>query len=109
MKIESTNDHLMVMAAVRYCLGRKSYIVSSCIEFLNSHWDTQLQIADKRIIIRDIAEYLQDYYRPDDTFDYTYWKTFGQSKYLLLPESEKKFIKDQMEYRNKPFPFEDYT
>lgn len=31
---------LMVTAAHRYCLGRQSYIVSECVEWLLEHWDS---------------------------------------------------------------------
>ena len=32
-----TNDQLMAMAAHRYCLGRRSYIVGACIEWIQGH------------------------------------------------------------------------
>jgi uncharacterized NAD(P)/FAD-binding protein YdhS len=105
MKIESTNDHLMVMAAVRYCLGRKSYIVSSCTDFLNEHWDKELQISDKRIILRDIAEYLQDWEKEVDSYGYIHWKHFGQDKYVSLPEVDQEFIREQLSHRKQLFPF----
>jgi len=31
-------DQLMVTAAVNYCLGRSSYIVSDCVEWLLMFW-----------------------------------------------------------------------
>ncbi len=30
--------NLMVVACFRYCLGRRSYIVSNCVEFLTDYW-----------------------------------------------------------------------
>lgn len=39
MQIENQDDQLMVMAAFRYCLGRQSYIVGTCEEWLRRHWD----------------------------------------------------------------------
>lgn len=32
-------DDLMVLAAFRYCLGRRSYIVGSCVDWLIENWD----------------------------------------------------------------------
>ena len=48
-------DDLMVLAAFRYCLGRQSYIVGDCTEWLAAHWDEFLP-AIKRCIQREIEE-----------------------------------------------------
>ena len=103
MKLENLNDHLMVMAAVRYCVGRKSYIVSSCIEFLIQVWDTELNEGDRSIVLRDIIEYLQDYGAKDGR-DAEDWHFFAQSKFNLLTEKEKQDLKNYNAYRGKPFP-----
>ena len=103
MKLENTNDHLMVMAAARYCIGRKSYIVSSCIEFLTQVWDKELDKRDRAVILRDIIEYLQDYGEADD-YDAKVWRFFAQSKFDVLTEEEKTAFKNYNSYRNKPFP-----
>lgn len=33
-------DHLMVIAAFRYCLGRMTYIVSDCADWLVANWES---------------------------------------------------------------------
>lgn len=38
MKIETADDQLMVFAAIRYCLGRETYIVGTCCDWLCEHW-----------------------------------------------------------------------
>jgi len=48
------ND-LMATAAFRYCLGRRTYIVGECAEWLIEHWDT-LNEAAKSTIKRDLEE-----------------------------------------------------
>jgi hypothetical protein len=55
---ESTNDQLMAIAMHRYCLGRRSYIVSSCIESLDLVWD-QLTPETQQTIFRDTYEALE--------------------------------------------------
>lgn len=45
----------MAMAAVRYCIGRKSYIVSDCTNWLIAHWD-DFTDDTKKIIERDIEK-----------------------------------------------------
>ena len=48
------ND-MMAVAAVRYCLGRSSYIVGDCCEWLPQAWPTLSESA-RNIIKRDIEE-----------------------------------------------------
>ena len=103
MKIESSNDRLMVMAAVRYCLGRQSYIVSSCIEFLNGAWDKELSDKDHLVIMRDIVEFLQD--DPRKSFDYEYWNLFFKQRFPKMNLNDQEFIKQQVAHREKPFPY----
>jgi len=55
--IQGTNDNLMVIAAHRYCLGRSSYIVGSCVDWLLSHWN-KFETNTQNIIIRDTCEAL---------------------------------------------------
>ena len=51
----SGHDHLMVIAATRYCLGRMTYIVSDCADWLIKIWPL-LSPRTQRIIQRDIEE-----------------------------------------------------
>lgn len=44
------ND-LMVTAAHRYCLGRRSYIVSECVDWLIKNWGLFHVETKKRIIV----------------------------------------------------------
>jgi hypothetical protein len=46
---------LMAIAAVRYCLGRQSYIVGDCVDWLIEVWPA-LQESTRFIIKRDINE-----------------------------------------------------
>lgn len=48
-------DDLMALAAVRYCLGRMSYIVSDCCEWLPRVWP-HLKPNTRAVIARDIDE-----------------------------------------------------
>ena len=53
-------NQLMATAAVRYCLGRRTYIVSVCAEWLLDQWENFDQ-STRDIIVRDIEEaFLQD-------------------------------------------------
>jgi hypothetical protein len=49
------NGDLMVIAAHRYCLGRSSYIVGSCCEFLRTRWN-QIEPNTRATILRDTLD-----------------------------------------------------
>lgn len=48
-------EGLMAVSAVRYCLGRRTYIVSDCQEWLCAIWD-KLPEKAQAIIQRDVEE-----------------------------------------------------
>ena len=49
---------LMVTAAVRYCLGRSSYIVGDCVDWLLANWE-RFEPGCRLVILRDISEAIQ--------------------------------------------------
>lgn len=46
---------LMAVASVRYCLGRSTYIVSDCVEWLLRNWH-HIEPNTKFVINRDVEE-----------------------------------------------------
>jgi len=46
---------LMVIAAFRYCLGRQTYIVSACADWLVEQWDN-FDFTTKSVIRRELEE-----------------------------------------------------
>ncbi len=97
-----TNGQLMVMAAHRYCLGRQSYIVGACIEWLKSWWN-QFEINTKRVIIRDTVEALQDDFA-GSKYDKEEWTNFAEWAYNSLNITDKERCRDAVKHRNKPWP-----
>lgn len=58
MSTETTSwgrDDLMAIAAVRYCLGRTTYIVSDCCDWLVEQW-SNIKPSARAVIKRDIEE-----------------------------------------------------
>ena len=53
---------LMALAAVRYCLGRQTYIVSDCADWLIQQWPN-FHLSTQVIIKRDIE---QEFARDDE-------------------------------------------
>lgn len=58
-------DNLMVIAAFRYCLGRRTYIVSDCVAWLRDIWPL-LENRDKHLIKREVNEALIMNHAGDD-------------------------------------------
>jgi hypothetical protein len=58
-------DDLMAIAAVRYCLGRMTYITSDCSEWLLAQWPS-IKPGAQAVIRRDIDEAFQ---RDDEARD----------------------------------------
>ena len=48
-------DHLMVVAAVRYCIGRMTYIVGDCADWIIANWNEWPQNTQESIK-RDLEE-----------------------------------------------------
>jgi hypothetical protein len=57
-------DQLMAVCAVQYCLGRMTYIVRDCVDWLTANWDA-FDSHTKKLIERDIEEAFtkDDYWR----------------------------------------------
>jgi len=54
-KLNFGRDDLMAIAAFRYCLGRMTYIVSDCADWLIEQWEN-LSPSARSIIKRDLEE-----------------------------------------------------
>ena len=66
-------NHLMATSAVRYCLGRQTYMVGACCDWIISSWD-KFPPNVKQIIQRDVEIEFErdDEERADPNFKYTY-------------------------------------
>lgn len=71
-KPEWGSQNLMVMAAFRYCLGRRTYIVGVCVEWIINYWDDFDQTT-KRIILEETKEAIEKGLAGDKC-DSDYWK-----------------------------------
>lgn len=100
--ILGTNGQLMVMAAHRYSLGRRSYIVSSCIEWLTDNWKS-FDTNTRTVIVRDTVEALMDNMAGSD-IDFREWKYFAESKFAQLQPDDQKSVFESVQHKNKPWP-----
>ena len=49
------HDQLMVIAAIRYCLGRRTYIVRDCADWIIQMWP-EFTESTQKLVRRDIEE-----------------------------------------------------
>lgn len=56
--IKGTDGDLIIMAAMRYAMGRRTYIVNTVVEFLINNWD-KISDSNKNIIKRDLEEAIE--------------------------------------------------
>ena len=111
MKPETQNPltdftgQLMIMASHRYCLGRQTYIVGCCIEWLLKNKGV-FNDQTKSTIVRDTVEALQDN-AAGSKFDAIEWKSFAETLWKEMSPEEQLNLKRNIEYRKKPWPLED--
>ena len=68
--IDLGRDSLMAVAAFRYCLGRRTYIVSDCVEWLCENWQKFPENV-RAVIKRDLeSEFAKDDEARDQGQDY---------------------------------------
>ena len=65
----------MIMCALRYALGRRTYITDETAEFIRKY----PELIDERVqavMLKDLDEYFQkrEFYKSDDECDYNTWK-----------------------------------
>jgi hypothetical protein len=94
------NGGIMVVSALRYALGRHTYVPGAVIDWISLHWDS-LDSNTKTIIVRDVFEYLyRDYSFKNDAqfidvagdYDNKEWSNFGVDKYWKLDYNERKSV-----------------
>lgn len=83
-------QNLMVLAAFRYCLGRRTYIVGSCVDWLIKYWQ-EIDAYTKIMIIQETEEALQKGVA-GDSCDVDDWKAlldFDKNPFSYLKDIKK--------------------
>jgi hypothetical protein len=102
---EGLNDQLMAMASYRYCIGRQSYIVGACCEWIHATWD-QFTTNTKLVMVRDIIEALQDERAGSPTVDAPRWREVCEWAWKRIDEDGKCWVRSGTRWRG-PMPFDD--
>lgn len=80
-----------------------SYVVSSCIEWLQLNWN-RIPYSQRLVILRDTVEALQDNQAGMDTIDVPTWKSFLKWGMDGLDDTGKQWVHDTVAHRQKPWP-----
>lgn len=82
-------DGLMITAAIRYCIGRRTYIVGECVDWILANWNDWPENV-KTILQRDLEyEFDRDAQNPD-------WNRLGDDC------DKREWEKVRALWRNKP-------
>jgi hypothetical protein len=101
--IEGLDGQLMVMAAHRYCLGRQTYIVSSCIDWLRLWWP-KFERNTRRVIVRDTIDALQHDNAGSPTCDVPGWRELARWAYGELPKEDQDWCVNALAHNGKEWP-----
>jgi predicted DNA-binding protein len=96
------DNELMVTAAHRYCLGRQSYIVGACINWVKKNHES-FSNRTKMIMVRDIIEAIMDDCAGAD-FDTRGWKDLATGLYNNMSVKDQHWCKDVVRYKDKDWP-----
>jgi hypothetical protein len=97
------DDELMTMAAFRYCLGRRSYIVGACIDWLKRNWQ-KFTPNTQRVIVRDIVEALQRDEAGSQLIDVPGWRDLADVVWLCMPREDQRWLVQSVSHNKEPWP-----
>ena len=95
----------MITAAHRYCLGRQSYIVSSCIEWMKLWWPA-FERNTKLCMIRDTVVALMNN-EAGSEYDWAGWKAFADWAWEKMDHEEQAWVHQAVAHHKKPWPLGD--
>jgi len=102
-ELDWLNNDLMICAAHRYCLGRQSYIVSACVEWLNAHWK-QFSSKTQNLILRDTMLELMDHHAGSKQYDEPMWRKFCEDKWTHLSKESQQWLVNALAYKQLDWP-----
>lgn len=71
------SDSLCIISYFRYAVGRSSYVVPACVEFLKYNWN-KLSENERFVILRDLEDWL--FRQNEDSWEKKEWETLFKEK-----------------------------
>ena len=90
------NGAIIVTCALRYALGRMTYVPGAVQDWIKTYWDS-LDSNTKFVIVRDVFDYLYHEYKSNEKeyfsgYDLKEWERFAIDRYWVLSYDERKNI-----------------
>ena len=90
------NGGIMVTCALRYSLGRMTYVPGAVQDWIRTYWD-DLDSNTKFVIVRDVFDHLYHEYKSNEEkyfggYDLKEWEKFAIDRYWSLNYDERKNI-----------------
>lgn len=90
------NGGIMVTCALRYALGRMTYVPGAVQDWIRIYWDS-LDSNTKFVIVRDVFDHIYHEYESKeekyfDGYDIKEWERFAIDRYWALSYDERKNI-----------------
>jgi hypothetical protein len=94
------NGGIMVVAALRYALGRHTYVPGAVQDWISQHWDN-LDSKTRIVVVIDTFKHIYDEKTSpplpgllilNDQYDLSTWEKFGIDKYWKLDYNERKSV-----------------
>lgn len=90
------NGSIMVTCALRYALGRMTYVPGAVQDWIKTYWDS-LDSNIRFVIVRDVFDYLYHEYKSKEEkyfngYDLQEWEKFAIDRYWALSYDERKNI-----------------
>lgn len=101
MKLQTDDDQLMAMAAHRYCLGRSSYIVGACLDWLRDTWP-QMTPNTQFVILRDTVDALAEERAGSPTIDAPGWVEAVAWMVKAMPPDRVESVRRALAWKGKP-------
>ena len=90
------NGSIMVVCALRYSLGRMSYVPGAIQDWIKTYWDS-LDSHTKFNILKDVYDHLHEEYESKNEplfcgYDLQEWEKFGIDRYWSLDYDGRKAV-----------------
>lgn len=86
------NSQLMAIAAHRYCLGRQSYIVGACIDWIRQH-HTHFERNTIRVIVRETVDALREGRAGSEMIDAPGWNRLASELFAAMCQADQNWVR----------------
>lgn len=87
------NDQIMALSAIRYCLGRHSYVVPAAIEWIQSEWNSFAPTTQSNICLDIVMHLVRCNNTAELPEDCAAWKAIGKWVFEKLNQDGKDWVR----------------